>query len=627
MLCSKRTQVVIHEICEKKLPKPLVLRADVVGASKDAFEEGAVVQVKNCGKFCLRRRFYESTTLRNDPSRQIFYEKSPQPSLLELRRARRTSGLSYRPIQGSNPKKIKGYKLCSKILLFLFLINYFYSCNANFIIRKSSSKITVKSGATLVIDNSINNFVGELSKEDGAEISGGKIYFCDGIFNDNNNKVRVNGEFDLGESKNIILDGSKAFKGKNRTVKNEIKMSGKENRLEGAFELEKDVILQDENTSFTCALSGRMPRNISLAGGEIFLEEDLHFIDGMFFTGDGVVRLNKRKLKLGSTVMPVDVSLYFDDAGDIELGGNLQLSQTWTFSGTSILQGNGKILYLEEGGNIVVEKGSSLLFQNISIRNVKDNNIRCLDTYSTLSFQDVQLVHDNNYSFTVGCLDIIGDFTLKGDSVFAYQSAQDSYIRSHGKIIIDNNMTFSFDPMWNSTFTYVIDEEEWGIIDDWDAAREFLNFEDSTSMFILDNSTLHITSTYLKLTKGVLKIKGCSTIDVEMRDKMFKEEGLIIGDNSSDFDMKCQFSSGSLLKINSGSFSYKNINSDSWDMNRSGSLLQMLSGSKLKLHQSIYPCSGIVEFYGNSKFARTRESKIDGNINVLGPIYYERCFN
>jgi hypothetical protein len=500
-------------------------------------------------------------------------------------------------------------------LFFFMLLFISLSCAAKINVKKTSSMIHVGEGAGFINDGHISCFKGKLIKDTGGSISGGKISFDNGTYIDGGNQVKVTGDLNLDAVKEIVLNGKETFKGKRGSAVPKVKIKGAGNRLEGVLQLTNSIELQDASSSLTCAIQGRVSCDIALNGGLIFLEEDLYFVNDMFFTGSGVIKLNKRKVRLGGAEMTANADLYFCNAQDIEMNANLSLASTWTFSGFSVLEGNDRILCLGDGSGIVVEPNSSLLFRNIALRNVSGNKIRCLDKTSTLSFQNVRWILDKDYSFTVGAMHIINNFEISGRHVFAFQSAQTSTLCCYGKLMIDRGMTFSFDPIWNSS------------VIDWDQACNFLVFEDDTCSFELKGATLHVTTTGFKLKKGTFRVKEKSYIYSELDGDFHREEGFILGNNNADDDVKFEVMSGSKLELLSGALSYKNVQASSCEMLGSTSRLFVKTGGKLKLHQDLDVGEGSVSFMGGSTLARASGKKLSGNIHLQGSIYYGRCYN
>jgi hypothetical protein len=499
-----------------------------------------------------------------------------------------------------------------RILFFLCIVPNFCFSKVN--INKASSTVHVESGANFVVEGWIDGFAGDLVKDQGGTISGG-IIFNEGSYSSAGNKIKVSGEVDFFNGASVTLGGDNVFKGKRGEVVKQLKVKGKSNRIEGILQLNDAILLQDKDTSVTFAVQGRVPCNIQLNGGEVFLEEDLHFGDDSFFTGSGIIKLNRRKLKLGAKELRCTSPLYFDGAQDIELQSRVILEDTWTFSAESTLDGGGTFLEISDGGGIVVEEGSSLLLENVVLREISDNNLRCLDSAATLSFQNVTLILDGDYSFTVGSLEVIDNLHIKGKYVFAYQSAQTSTVHTYGRIVLDKGVTFSYDPIYNSE------------VSNWDQARNFLAFDDDTAVLELKGATLHVTSTSMKLRKGTLRVKNKSYIVSELDGAFHMEEGLILGNNIAADDMLCEIYGGATLVVSSGALSYKNINDSSWDMINDHALLTIGSGAKLKLHQTMESDIGIVSFSGGSVLARAAGATLLAPISIGGSVSYEVCYN
>jgi hypothetical protein len=186
-----------------------------------------------------------------------------------------------------------------------------------------------------------------------------------------------------------------------------------------------------------------------------------------------------------------DSSVSFSDKTTIELFGNTDLNETWTFVGDCIIRGMGHTLTLGENGNIVVQKSdvvhSSVLFDDITIEGISGNKIRCIDNTGTLSFNGVTWIQDENYSFTVGHIDIVGSMVMKGDSevVFAYETNEESKIWQDSSLKLDTGFTFSYAPNDRSQ-------------------RDLIQMADETAIIFMNGATLRSTKAGLRLTKGTL---------------------------------------------------------------------------------------------------------------------------
>jgi len=182
---------------------------------------------------------------------------------------------------------------------------------------------------------------------------------------------------------------------------------------------------------------------------------------------------------------------------DIILNNDLYLAQDCLhFSGENVILGRGNYLTFSPTTTIVLDPGASLEFKDIIVAGVKENNIRCLDDLCTVSLEDATYILDDDYSFTVGKLAILGNFEIVGeDKVFTYQTDQTSTISSTGRIIIDHGVTFSYDPPT--------------------ASNDLISFDSDTSEIILNGGTLHATSTGMKFTTGRMIIDSRSALSSE----------------------------------------------------------------------------------------------------------------
>ena len=122
-----------------------------------------------------------------------------------------------------------------------------------------------------------------------------------------------------------------------------ISVSGSDNRIEGQPIFAGGITLTDASTTLTLAVQSQVSQDITLNGGTIVLENDLSFIDEKSFTGDGTVHLNGRRVILGGKNFTWASNIQWINATDLTLNSKLELTGTFTFSGTSNLNGNGLI--------------------------------------------------------------------------------------------------------------------------------------------------------------------------------------------------------------------------------------------------------------------------------------------
>lgn len=214
---------------------------------------------------------------------------------------------------------------------------------------------------------------------------------------------------------------------------------------------------------------------------------------------------------------------------------DVTLKKVMKAKGTCFIDGRGHILDLQETAGFVIDAGASLLFKDITIKSVSDDRIQCLDNLSTLSLRNVVLELDNDFTFTKGKIDIVGDVAITGTHKFTYQSNQTSTIYSYATWYFDAGMTFSYDT----------------------SSSSLLAMEDSTAKLHLYEATLYSTVPGLQLTKGTLVIEGTCPVE---SDATIQADGITLGDGvSASNNVKVKVLPESGLEQNSGFFVYKNV--------------------------------------------------------------------
>ena len=82
----------------------------------------------------------------------------------------------------------------------------------------------------------------------------------------------------------------------------------------------------------------------------------------------------------------------------------------------------------------------------MTIHGVQNGNICCKDNNGTITFQNVNLYLEDDYTFSIGQFAILDQTTILGSSKFIYQSEQESTVLSRSTLTLDLGITFSYDP-------------------------------------------------------------------------------------------------------------------------------------------------------------------------------------
>ena len=464
--------------------------------------------------------------------------------------------------------------------------------------KSKSSAINLQSGTTFTITTTISNFSGKLIKSKTASINGSNLQLNDAILEEDKSISIISGTY-IPSSNVIWLDGNESFWGAKGELLYTLKINGHGNYVGGNLNTNNDLELLDENSTFTTHLINRIEFNIKLNNGTIILEENLNLYDNKKIIGPGTIDLNGHKLIFGARELILDEPIYFQSAADIEFNSLVHLTTTYTFNDIGIISGNANILCLHDGGNIVVNSNSTLIFKDIIIQNISENNIRCVDDSANIILQNVLWIQSDDFTFDKGSIKFQDKVEMIGENKkFVYSTICTSTITKYSDLLLSNNFTFSYDP--NNT------------------NQTLLEFEDSTSSLKLKNATLHTTSTGLKLTKGSLVIKNNSYLSTE--EIYFVEEimtgtyesegitfttydyqnirigGITFGNDSTSEDFICETLAGATLHVIGGPLKYRNINSESWNMTNNTSILNIHQGAQLKLYQTLNSGNGQVFF-------------------------------
>lgn len=485
------------------------------------------------------------------------------------------------------------------LLVVFFLVNMsIFSSLEPINFRSATSAFLVPDGANLFLQNKIQNCTGKVAINS-SSVSGQVIEFNGGTLHvNNNNPLTIVGTYHTGVTNRIVLAGDQAFQGNASIALQDIRVQGKNNRISGDLVLMNDIVLEDSNASLTCAIVRSLSQDIQLNGGTLFLEENLRFVDGKKIIGNGLMLCNKRKLILGAEEMTWNGSIYFDNGNDINLNAPLHLSQTWTFSGaTNSLIGNGNILYLENHGKLVIERGASLILKNIIIKNLSADKIKCLDDSANIIFQDVTLVQNDLFSFNKGSFDVFGYLDLTGSQTFVLQPTNECTIKSASILAVEPHMTLSVDFVTTRT--------------------DMLVFENDTSILSLRNSTLHVTTTGLLLKGGSVNIEGSASVYSELKlDELMISSlpiGIQIGDLSASKDCVIEIQSSAQLNIDNGWLIYKNVRPSSWHLYSDLSSLKIAPLGVLDLQQPISYTQGLVKIAQSATLYQRGPNYLDGS--------------
>ncbi len=408
------------------------------------------------------------------------------------------------------------------------------------------------------------------------------------------------------ESNTYLLDGNSILFMTKGILPMNVSISGSGNQLHGNGSISGAVTLLDSNADITSDLDGFIKNTITLNGSVFSLAEDIHFTNGVMFAGNGTINIGSNILSFGEQDLSLSNTLYWSGSnGMLVFNSNVSLSGTWTLSGDCEINGNGHTIDLGDSGAIYIDSNSFALFHNVELE--KAANVQCVDDTSCIILDDVKWgQHDDDIVFSQGSFRFKNKTVLHGSGVFVYSTSQTSTILSSAKLVMDGGMTFSYDPAV--------------------AVKDLLEFEDSTSRFILKTSSLHSTATGMQFKTGKVYIHGAcqfssDKVIVQAHVPRLLDEGIMFGSGQTSDNCLCTLIGGATLTLSRGSIVYNNTDSSLFVIESDTTLLKIAAEARLVLDQSLQLVRGGVEF-GNHATLLTKTGKsLVASIFPLGYIH------
>lgn len=379
------------------------------------------------------------------------------------------------------------------------------------------------------------------------------------------------------------------------------------NIIAGSGIVDGPVILQDSNAQLIWAVNGVLNKTMTMNGGSVVLANDMTLGNGVYLSGASTIHVGNHIFSFGNTDLTLTHPTYWDGTNDgINMFSNITLENRWTFSGQCTLDGNGHFLDLENG-EIVVEAGSTLVINDITLNNVSANKIRCLDDAATIILDNVAWVQDGDLTFTTGSFQIRNGVSFAGDAIFAYQSPVPSTILGNSTMTLDAGFTFSYDT---------------------GSSADLLQLSNKKSIIALnENAVLHATLQGLNLKKGTLMIQENSFLSAEKvtyYDELLEQDvtidnGITLGNcTSGTNDTILNVSGGVNMTLSSGSLNYKNMNANSLVLGNQATSFLIEANATLNSYKSMSMGNSITTFGDNATLGQAPSAPFTGSVVTLG---------
>lgn len=358
-----------------------------------------------------------------------------------------------------------------------------------------------------------------------------------------------------------------------------IYVHGHNNKLHGTGSIVAPITLQDCETDLCCQVQGIIDEDIYMNGGTLMLMGDLELGLDAVLSGSGTVDLSGQSFNFSIKRGIWDSSLRWMGSGILNLKADTNLIGTWTIQGDCIIDGNDNVLDLTGGGQLIIEKGSSLVLQDIMVKGITASSVRCNDDSSELVLKGVIWDQSADYTFDTGSITFGDENIIQGAYKFIYDSRQTSTINSHSSVAISEDMTLQIGR-----------KEAIGYV-------EPLYFVDGTSILQLNNCSYIITATGMRLTNGRLDISGDVTVDILGTNS---GSGLELGDGIDGHDMLYRFDASGSLKFRQGWLIYNCYSPYGFVASSENASVTRYGATGLYLKRPwVYPRMGLNVTHGN----------------------------
>lgn len=304
---------------------------------------------------------------------------------------------------------------------------------------------------------------------------------------------------------------------------------GIDNEMRGFGWFKNGFALQNSGTE--CIFDSVYPVSgtINLNGGTLKLSQDLLFKNIVDLQGWGVVQGNNYAVDFCSSVttLPSDADSF--DNTTIFINNDLTLTSTLTFKNNCTIVGNGNTIFLSTDGGLLVDSGADLLLRNVTIRDISNGNILCIDDTSKLRLDTVKWYQSGDYTFLNGSIEFIDHVGFFGDYTFAYDSSQTSTVDAHATWQIFDDMIFC---IGRSALDSV----------------EPLYMQDQTAELRMSNCHLHINPNGIEFTRGKLIFDDIVQLD---DDSTSTANGMQLGNGNADDDPILEFDVGASVLLKS----------------------------------------------------------------------------
>jgi len=245
-----------------------------------------------------------------------------------------------------------------------------------------------------------------------------------------------------------------------------------------------------------------------------------------------------RNFAADSITLGAGASVTFGEGTCIELESMQGLTTNMTFSGSTLIQGFGNKIMMNDAV-ISVLAGGRLTLQDLFIDGLKSNNIQGQTASSSVKFKNVIMCLSSDFTFDTGRILFEMDVRLVGTNTFNYRPTNvDSKILECSRLFVDTGVTINYSPAT--------------------ANRDLLGMADQSSVLYLNGCTVRSTTTGMRLTNGKLV--------VDHKNQFFNtgatspSQAIAFGNGTAANDLSIEMMPGGKIQLQSGQLAYQNTN-------------------------------------------------------------------
>ncbi len=380
-------------------------------------------------------------------------------------------------------------------------------------------------------------------------------------------------------------------------------ISGTGNVLKGSGVVTGFITYLSPTAELEWANLGTLNTLITLNGGTLTLGTDLMIVGSGGVVGPGTIDLNGQTALYGINDIMQSVPMTFMGDGSIKFNSTVDLAASVLFQDYTTIEGANNILTFSTG-ELVVDSGATLVLKDIVLDKISANAIRCVDDTGVVIFNNAQIILSDTFTFTHGAMQFLNKNVMQGDHSFVYETQMTSTILADSALKLDSGVTFSYDP------PHI------------EGNNRLIQFENTSSQFILNGASFITTSSGIELTKGCLNVKQTSSLSSTSDPFSGLEPGISFGDGVNDLSVIVR--PGVRLILERGLLAYRNSSSLALNLISNDSAISIESGATLQLFKNLTTGTGKTILKSGARLLHTNDSNVIGTIEPQGVVKRSR---